>query len=432
MDSKARSNAPDELRAAAPGLHVLPQRHLRRHPQAPADVRAVVVCTPGEQAELPVVEVVGLGHLQRDEGGEHFLRRRQVDLDERGAGGAQRFTAAVETCGGSLAPRHGAPAGRAPDPPARRQGRWRRTPGRARRAADRPARPVSPGCGPLMAASIGHRSATPAATTPGVSSVGASPRPPVRLIRPRFGLMPATPQNAAGMRTEPPVSLATAAGTMPAATAAADPPLEPPGTRSRFHGLRGLDLPGVLGGDAPAELVRAGDAHDHRTRRPQAPHQLGVDLGDPPRQHLRAVVADGTGHVEQLLDPHRHAVQRPPGLTASQLGGPLGRLGRRPFGGYLRERTQCAVEALDPLEGCRQNLGRVGVPGRVQRSEARNRQSGSVQVAVRASARGVSPRGSRGSPAQPRSRPARTTAPRPAPRGSPCPRGRWNPPSGRR
>ena len=40
------------------------------------------------------------------------------------------------------------------------------------------------------------------------------------------------------MRIEPAPSAATAAGTRPAATAAADPPLEPPGVRSVSHGLR--------------------------------------------------------------------------------------------------------------------------------------------------------------------------------------------------
>src|SRR5688572_19735044 len=46
------------------------------------------------------------------------------------------------------------------------------------------------------------------------------------------------PQNAAGCRTEPPVSDPRAIGTMPAATAAAEPPEEPPGTRSRSCGFR--------------------------------------------------------------------------------------------------------------------------------------------------------------------------------------------------
>jgi hypothetical protein len=52
------------------------------------------------------------------------------------------------------------------------------------------------------------------------------------------GLTPTTPQNAAGCRTEPPVSEPSAMGTIPAATAAADPPDDPPGTRDQSCGLR--------------------------------------------------------------------------------------------------------------------------------------------------------------------------------------------------
>src|SRR5213593_176829 len=43
--------------------------------------------------------------------------------------------------------------------------------------------------------------------------------------------MPTTPHSDAGWRTEPPVSEPSAAGTAPAATSAAEPPDEPPGTR---------------------------------------------------------------------------------------------------------------------------------------------------------------------------------------------------------
>src|SRR2546421_9881421 len=49
--------------------------------------------------------------------------------------------------------------------------------------------------------------------------------------------MPTIPVSAAGWRTEPPVSLPIAAIASPDATAAADPPLEPPGTRSSPQGL---------------------------------------------------------------------------------------------------------------------------------------------------------------------------------------------------
>ena len=45
------------------------------------------------------------------------------------------------------------------------------------------------------------------------------------------------PQNAAGWRIEPPVSVPVAAGTRPAATAAAEPPEDPPGTRLGSQGL---------------------------------------------------------------------------------------------------------------------------------------------------------------------------------------------------
>ena len=46
------------------------------------------------------------------------------------------------------------------------------------------------------------------------------------------------PQSAAGWRIEPPVSVPIATGARPAATAAAEPPELPPGTRSWSQGFR--------------------------------------------------------------------------------------------------------------------------------------------------------------------------------------------------
>ena len=65
-----------------------------------------------------------------------------------------------------------------------------------------------------------------------------SPRSRPRETRPRLGLSPTSPQHAAGIRIEPPPSLPCATGSIPAATAAAAPPDEPPGVRSRSQGLR--------------------------------------------------------------------------------------------------------------------------------------------------------------------------------------------------
>ena len=52
--------------------------------------------------------------------------------------------------------------------------------------------------------------------------------------------------NPAGMRIEPPPSPPLAMGSRPPATAAAEPPEEPPGVRSGSHGLRVVPCSRVL------------------------------------------------------------------------------------------------------------------------------------------------------------------------------------------
>ena len=81
------------------------------------------------------------------------------------------------------------------------------------------------------------QSATVRAIGPTVSKLGASGNTPSSGIDPCAGLSPTTPHAAAGIRTEPPVSVPSASGTIPAASAAALPLLEPPATRSGATGL---------------------------------------------------------------------------------------------------------------------------------------------------------------------------------------------------
>src|SRR5262245_50885088 len=88
-----------------------------------------------------------------------------------------------------------------------------------------------------MTPRISAASRTVFVTTPIWSSPDANATRPQRETRPYVGFTPTTPQSAAGCRTEPPVSDPRAAGTMRAATAAAEPPDEPPGTRVRSHGF---------------------------------------------------------------------------------------------------------------------------------------------------------------------------------------------------
>ncbi len=78
------------------------------------------------------------------------------------------------------------------------------------------------------------RETTPSVVAPAHPSPSAGPW----VMRPRLGLRPTSPHSLAGTRIEPPPSLACATGTMPAATAAADPPEDPPVECSGFHGLR--------------------------------------------------------------------------------------------------------------------------------------------------------------------------------------------------
>ena len=64
-----------------------------------------------------------------------------------------------------------------------------------------------------------------------MSSVGESGNTPATLIRPIVTLRPVRPHQADGIRTDPPVSVPIAHGTMRAAVAAPEPLLDPPAAR---------------------------------------------------------------------------------------------------------------------------------------------------------------------------------------------------------
>jgi hypothetical protein len=55
---------------------------------------------------------------------------------------------------------------------------------------------------------------------------------------PTDGRKPTTPQNDAGIRSEPPRSVPSASAIMPVASAAAPPPVDPPALFVASHGLR--------------------------------------------------------------------------------------------------------------------------------------------------------------------------------------------------
>src|SRR5450755_4771604 len=95
----------------------------------------------------------------------------------------------------------------------------------------------SPGSGPCRTSSASAVLRTLRDNTPSLDApLQTSPHAGLEEIRPRDGRSPNKPQRAAEMRIEPPPSLPAAMGTMPAATAATEPPLEPPGVWASFQG----------------------------------------------------------------------------------------------------------------------------------------------------------------------------------------------------
>ena len=94
-------------------------------------------------------------------------------------------------------------------------------------------------CAPPAASpsSTAAASATVRVIGPTWSNDGARAITPSIGTRPCVALIVLVPHSAEGIRSEPSVSVPSAAGTMRAASAAAEPPLEPPAERSGAQGL---------------------------------------------------------------------------------------------------------------------------------------------------------------------------------------------------
>src|SRR5205807_6464177 len=96
----------------------------------------------------------------------------------------------------------------------------------------------SPSSGPETTSSHNAVSATRRDTQPATLSACQWTGSGVNGTRPRWVFNPTRPLQEAGIRIEPPPSVADATLARPAATAAPEPPLDPPGVSSGLHGLR--------------------------------------------------------------------------------------------------------------------------------------------------------------------------------------------------
>ena len=96
---------------------------------------------------------------------------------------------------------------------------------------------VSHGSRPAIVRYSSAQSRTVFVIGPTWSRLDANATMPKRETVPYVGRSPTTPHSEAGCLIEPPVSEPSAQGASPPATAAVEPPDEPPGTRSGSHGL---------------------------------------------------------------------------------------------------------------------------------------------------------------------------------------------------
>ncbi len=171
-------------------------------------------------------------------------------------------------------------------------------------------------------------SATVRAIGPRWSNDVLSGTTPSHEISPIVALSPTVPHAAEGMRIDPPVSVPSAPKHMPAASAAAAPPLDPPADREGSMRIAHRSEGGLLARRAERELVEVGLADDDRAS--------GAKIGDGRRVRVRLGRGQGrpcrrlcSSNVDQVLDGQRNAVQGPAVTTGPNLALGCPRLGQR-------------------------------------------------------------------------------------------------------
>ena len=179
--------------------------------------------------------------------------------------------------------------------------------------------------------------------------------------RSRCGLSPNSPQHAAGMRIEPAPSVASAAAASPAATAVAEPPLDPPDVRAGIPRVEGRAERERLGRRERLQLRHVRLAEHHRAGVAQPAHDLRV-LRRRTAVGERAVRRDLARDVGVVLDRDRDAVERRRVVAAA----PVGRVGggQRLVGEHHPVGPELRVEPRDPLQVELGQLARDTAPSR--------------------------------------------------------------------
>ena len=184
-------------------------------------------------------------------------------------------------------------------------------------------------------------------------------------IRPRCGFSPTRPHQAAGMRIEPAPSEPIAPATRPAATAAAAPPLEPPGAWPSCQGLRVAPkvgdsvkchwptsgawvLPTMI---APARLRRRTSSASVRHSATSPPQPNGVEW---PARSTSSLIAIGTPRSGAFSPPS------PPRRRASARSASSGALSAQTTRKAFRRGWDSSIRASESSTSSREETSRQG------------------------------------------------------------------------
>ena len=213
---------------------------------------------------------------------------------------------------------------------------------------------------PAIAAVSRATSSTLCAIGPSESSVVANGKTPARLIRPYVGLSPVRPHSADGMRIEPPVSEPIAAGASPAATATAEPLLEPPATRCT------LSIPWIPRRTHRHVATPATERKFHQVRLAERDHPRGLQafprkrrfVSDAERPIPRTRRRHSTAQVDEVLEGDRQPVQGSANLSCGALLIGLQCGETRVVAVDVDERMQALVERSNAVEASVDDLTR--------------------------------------------------------------------------
>ncbi len=158
---------------------------------------------------------------------------------------------------------------------------------------------------------------------------------------------------------EPAPSAASAAGTIPAATAAAEPPLEPPGVRPVSHGLRVTPhVTDSVNGQRPSSGIVVLPTMTAPAARSRA--TTAASSGAGARERAGTPARDVAREVDLVLDGDRHPEERAVLARGAPAIG-LVCLGQRPVPQDGAERVQRGIERRDARQRELGQLPRRGV-----------------------------------------------------------------------